>query len=89
MHQITSGALASLYAQMDSAASHPAQDVPTCDHQLEVSPGMRGGLPICRGFPAISVTDSQRLLSPERVPSVVVTGTASVDQAVRLPARHP
>jgi hypothetical protein len=29
MHQITSGARASLYAQKDSAASHPAQDVPT------------------------------------------------------------
>lgn len=46
---------------------------------------MHGGLGICRGFPAVSVTDSQRLVSPERVPSLVVTGMAAVDQVVRAP----
>src|SRR5262249_8961684 len=33
-------------------------------------------------FPTVGVTSSQRLLAPERMPSVVATGAASVDQAV-------
>src|ERR1035441_298979 len=46
---------------------------------------MHGGLGICRGFPAVSVADSQRSVSPERVPHLVVTGMATVDQVVRAP----
>src|ERR1019366_2816416 len=46
---------------------------------------MHGGLGICRRFPAVSVTDSQRLVSPERVPSGVVTRSTNVDQAVCAP----
>ena len=46
---------------------------------------MHGGLGICRGFPAVSVTDSQKLVSSERVPSLVVPGMATVNQVVRAP----
>src|SRR5258708_28323374 len=47
-----------------------------------MSPGIYGDLGICRGFPAVGLTGSQRSLAPERVPSVVAAGATSVDQAV-------
>jgi len=40
-----------------------------------MSPEMCGGLGICRGFPAVGVTNSQRLLSPERAPSDLAAAT--------------
>jgi hypothetical protein len=51
---------------------------------------MCGGLGIHHGFPAVDVIDSQGLLSPERVPSVVVTdpGSSAEGGVLRLGMRH-
>jgi hypothetical protein len=53
-----------------------------------MSPAIYGDLGIYRGFPAVDVTGSQRLPAPERVPSVVIAGAASVDTVIGYIREH-